>query len=117
MTPIYSKTPFDGYTHRFVVEVEITKGFQYPLNIYSNSGSFQILCEHIKKNIVKDVFFDVVFRATKEQDDLCSEFIKDMLEKEQRVVNSQALEELENWCMNNLSLHTEDELHEILKCL
>lgn len=82
----YSKTPFEGYTHRFIVRFRIDKDWMHDalhetnITIYSNSGDYQDLDKFItnkKSDMVKD--FYIVHRASKEQDDLDSKFIDEML--------------------------------------
>lgn len=39
----YSKTKFEGYTHRFKIQFEVGKPFFENIDIYSNSDSYQKL--------------------------------------------------------------------------
>ena len=76
----YSKTKFDGYTHRFVVQFEIGLPYSHNLQIYSNSDSYEQLENFINgKKSEKVISFEIVHRATKEQDDKSSEFIDEVL--------------------------------------
>jgi predicted GTPase len=76
----YSKTQFEGFTHRFKVEFKID-GDSHPSNIdiYSNSDSYQELEDFINKNKhdkVKD--FKIFHRASKREDELSSELINSL---------------------------------------
>lgn len=78
----YSKKEFEGYTHRFVVELQV--GSVWPsysaINIYSNSDSYQKLSDFInEKKSEKVISFDIIHRATKEQDDAASVLIEEVL--------------------------------------
>lgn len=79
----YSRTPFDGFTHRFIVEFTLfNESDIINYTIYSNSGSYQELDNFInekKKDKVKS--FKIVHRASKEQDELTSKFIDEMLDE------------------------------------
>lgn len=80
---LYSKKPFEGYTHRFVLQLayeepgigsDIIRSF----NIYSNCGDHKQLRDFIrgkitkkvKKSWVKDIY-------SREEDDYLNELIKD----------------------------------------
>lgn len=74
----YSKTQFDGYTHRFIVELKVSDDWRenVSINIYSNSGSRDELLTFInKKKSEKVIGFKITHIATKEQDELASKFI------------------------------------------
>lgn len=76
----YSKTMFEGFTHRFVVQFEIGEPHFSNLTIYSNSDSYEELEKFIeKKKKEKVISFKIIHRASKEQDELSSEFIEDVL--------------------------------------
>lgn len=77
----YSRKEFDGYTHRFIVKFNI--GDEYPSNIdiYSNSDSFSDLDKFIEDKKSKNVLsFEIIHRASKEQDEACRELIEESLE-------------------------------------
>lgn len=83
MEPKYSKKEFDGYTHRFVVKLKVDDEFgnDTNLNIYSNSGSYQELDSFIdEKKSDKVTSFDIIHRATKEDDEMASRFLGEFLD-------------------------------------
>lgn len=72
MEVTYSKEEFEGFTHRFIVRLRVDEDWRNNIstNIYSNSGSYQKLSDFIEeKKSEKVVAFDIVHRATKEQDE------------------------------------------------
>jgi len=76
----YSKHPFDGYTHRFIVQFEIGEPYFSNLDIYSNSDSYQELEEYINLNKKEKVIsFKIFHRASKEQDDNVTRLIEETL--------------------------------------
>ncbi len=76
----YSKTQFEGFTHRFKVQFETGEPHSSNLDIYSNSDSFQKLEDFIsEKKTPKVVSFKIVHRASKEQDELAAELIDETL--------------------------------------
>lgn len=80
METIYSKKPFDGYTHRFIVQFEAGEPYHSNIDIYSNSDSYQKLDDFInekKADMVQS--FKIIHRATKEQDELASKFIEETI--------------------------------------
>lgn len=82
MENTYSKTEFDGYTHRFMVQFEHGESAPTTLHIYSNCGDRIKLYEFIKESKSEKVIsYEVVHQATKDQDDaaakLVNEFLKD----------------------------------------
>jgi len=76
----YSKTQFDGFTHRFKVQFEIGKPYYSNLDIYSNSGSYQKLEDFIneKKSAIV-ISFKIIQCSSKEQDEIESKFIDETL--------------------------------------
>lgn len=80
----YSKEQFEGFTHRFIVKLKVDNDWKNDTNItlYSNSESYQKLEDFIneKKND-KVIGFIIEHRATKEQDEMTSKFIDEILEK------------------------------------
>ena len=82
METIYSKQQFDGYTHRFIVTLSVDDDWRNDVNmtIYSNSDSYDELNEFINnKKTEKIVSFVIVHRASKEQDEMASRFIEDVM--------------------------------------
>jgi hypothetical protein len=82
MDAIYSKEQFEGYTHRFIVRLEVDEDWQNAVNvtIYSNSSSYIQLEELIKaKKSSRVVSFVIEHRVSKEQDELNSKFIDEVL--------------------------------------
>lgn len=78
----YSKTPFEGFTHRFIIRISIDEDWRNDTSItlYSNSDSYQELENFINiKKSNKVVSFEIVHRASKEQDEHTSEFIESLL--------------------------------------
>jgi len=77
----YSKTQFDGFTHRFKVQFETGEPHFSNLDIYSNSDSHQKLEDFINKKKNKKVLsFQIVHRASKEQDEMSAKLIEDTLD-------------------------------------
>lgn len=75
----YSQIKFDGYTHRFIVESEIGEPYSSRLTIYSNSDSYNELDEFLNKNKKEKVIsFNIVHRASKEQDEATAKFIEEI---------------------------------------
>lgn len=78
----YSKTEFDGFTHRFIVKFKVDIDWRNDsnINIYSNSDSYQKLEDFInEKKSEKVIAFDIIHRATKEQDEMTSKMIDETL--------------------------------------
>jgi len=80
--PKYSKKPFEGWTHRFIVLLHINNHSMRDIKyeIYSNSGSNTDLHDFINKNKAEEV--DSVYISnvyTKEYDDETKEIINDFL--------------------------------------
>ena len=76
----YSRTQFEGFTHRFIVQFETE--LQYPSNIdiYSNSDSYQKLDDFVNEKKSKNVkSFKIIHRASKEQDEAASRLIEESL--------------------------------------
>ena len=78
----YSKEQFDGFTHRFIIRFSIDEDWRNDTNlhIYSNSDSEEELEKFIKERksaTVKE--FKILHKASKEQDEMASKFIDDML--------------------------------------
>ena len=78
----YSKKDFEGYTHRFIVKFKVDNDWRNDtnINIYSNSDSYEKLGDFIDKNkSPKVVLFTIEHRASKEQDEMASKFIDEIL--------------------------------------
>lgn len=81
----YSKTEFEGFTHRFIVQFESDRfesdqPYRSNLNVYSNSDSYQNLEDFLNKNKSEKVLsFKVIHRTSKEQDEITSKFIEETL--------------------------------------
>jgi hypothetical protein len=78
----YSKVEFDGFTHRFIVKFKVDNDWRNDsnINIYSNSDSYQKLEDFVnEKKSDKVIGFDIIHRATKEQDEMTSKFIDETL--------------------------------------
>jgi len=78
----YSKTEFDGFTHRFVVKFKVDNDWRNDtsVNIYSNSDSYQSLEDFINdKKSDQVISFIIEHRASKEQDEIASKFIDEFL--------------------------------------
>lgn len=69
----YSKNPFDGYTHRFIVEFKVDDDCRNDTNrtIYSNSSYYTDLIDFIDRRTTPLVrSYRIIHRTTKEQDDV-----------------------------------------------
>ncbi len=78
----YSKKEFKGYTHRFIVKLKVDNDWRNDtnINIYSNSSSYVSLHNFINKKKSNEVVdFDIIHRATKEQDEMSSKLIEETL--------------------------------------
>lgn len=78
----YSKEQFEGFTHRFIVKFKVDEDCRNDTNItlYSNSYSYQELEDFINaKKSDKVLSFKIEHRASKEQDEIYSKFIYEML--------------------------------------
>ncbi|MFZ1704392.1 MAG: hypothetical protein WAT79_08590 [Saprospiraceae bacterium] len=79
----YSKEQFDGYTHRFVVTFTTKTLHSTSINIYSNSNSYQDLDDIIYRHKSDDVIdFTVTHRASKEDDEIASQIIDEIFNKQ-----------------------------------
>lgn len=73
---------FEGFTHRFIVKMKVDNDWRNDTNvtIYSNSDSYQKLEAFInEKKSDKVISFEIIHRATKEQDERSAEFIDEVL--------------------------------------
>jgi hypothetical protein len=78
----YSKEQFEGYTHRFIVRIKVDEDWRNDTNItiYSNSDSYQNLEDFVNaKKTDKVIDFKIEHRASKEQDEMSSKFLDEML--------------------------------------
>lgn len=78
----YSKEQFKGFTHRFIVRFSISEDWRDDTNIhiYSNSASYQKLEDFLNaKKSDKVLSFKIEHRASKEQDEMSSKFINELL--------------------------------------
>lgn len=78
----YSKNQFEGFTHRFIVRISIDGDWRNDtnINIYSNSSSLLDLENFIKeKKSEKVLSFEIIHRASKEQDEMSAKFIDEIL--------------------------------------
>jgi hypothetical protein len=77
----YSRTEFEGWTHRFKVEFETVDSELLNMDIYSNSESHTKLSKFIEERMtdkVKD--YEIIYRATKEQDEADAVFVNLVLD-------------------------------------
>lgn len=78
----YSKEQFEGFTHRFIVKLKVDNDWRNDTNIhlYSNSDSYQNLQDFVNaKKSEKVIAFDIIHRATKEQDEMAYKLIDETL--------------------------------------
>ena len=76
----YSKTKFEGFSHRFKVQFETGEPHFSNLDIYSNSNSYQELEDFINNKKSKKVLsFKIVHKASKEQDEMSAKLIDETL--------------------------------------
>lgn len=78
----YSKKQFEGYTHRFMVLMQVDNDWRNDstITIYSNDGNKDKLEKFINQNKSdKVVGFEIVHISSKEQDELDSKFIDEVL--------------------------------------
>jgi len=78
----YSKEQFEGFTHRFIVKFKVDEDWRNDVNIhiYSNSDSYQKLEEFLNaRKSDKVLSFKIEHRASKEQDEMASKFIDEIL--------------------------------------
>ena len=78
----YSKEQFEGYTYRFMVLMQVDNDWRNDsvITIYSNSDSKEKLQDFInEKKSDKVAGFEIVHRASKEQDEMDLKFIEDVL--------------------------------------
>lgn len=78
----YSREMFEGFTHRFNVGFRVDNDYRNNvyINIYSNSDSFYKISDFIyEKKTAKVVGFYIEHRASKEDDEMATEFINEVL--------------------------------------
>ncbi len=69
----YSKEQFEGYTHRFMVLVQVEHAWRKDstITIYSNDDSNERLEDYLnEKKSDKVVGFEIIHKTSKEQDDI-----------------------------------------------
>jgi len=75
----YSKEPFDGYTHRFIVNLNADNKYITTIDIYSNSENRQKLLDFICENKSRRLLSYYIEKiVTKEQDDIASQIIDEL---------------------------------------
>jgi len=78
----YSKVQFEGFSYRFIVKIKIDGDWRNDRNvtIYSNSASYKSLEDYInEKKSEKLLSFEIIHRASKEQDEMSSKLIDEVL--------------------------------------
>jgi len=79
----YSKEQFEGFTHRFIVKFRVDNDYRNDSNItiYSNSDSYKELEDFInEKKSDGVVSFNIENRSSKEQDEVLTKFIDNVLD-------------------------------------
>lgn len=75
----YSRTKFEGYTHRFVVRFNVGDNHGHSIDIYSNSDSHTKISELInEKKTDRVLSYEIVHCASKEEDDFVDEVMEKM---------------------------------------
>lgn len=77
----YSKEQFEGFTHRFIVELRVDNNCRngIPIDIYSDSDDLKKLnCFINEKKSAKVIDFYIIHRATKQQDEISSKLIAEI---------------------------------------
>lgn len=76
----YSRSRFDGYTHRFKVEFETGLIHTASMDIYTDTDSREAVSSFIDSVKTKKVIsFKIIHVASKEQDDLTAKLIEETL--------------------------------------
>jgi len=76
----YSRSRFDGYTHRFKVEFETGSIYKASMDIYTDTDIHAVVRNFIDSVKTKKVIsFKIIHMASKEQDDLNAKFIEETL--------------------------------------
>lgn len=78
----YSKEKFDGFTHRFMIRLSVDEDWinDSTITLYSNSGSEDELVNFIKeRKSAKVKEFSILHKASKEQDELDTKLIDELL--------------------------------------
>ena len=79
----YDEKSFDDYHWRVKIELETegNMGLKYNVDIYTTETDKTKIEEVLRNRVVSNVVkFEIVHWATKEQDDLTSEFVNETLE-------------------------------------
>jgi rubrerythrin len=83
MEYIVKKEQFDGYTHRFKVELETGDLHQTNIDLYVNNGSYSKLTEFLESRLKeKNISFDIVNVSSKEQDEADAQFINELMKSD-----------------------------------
>ena len=85
----YSKEPFDDYTHRARIKVEVTEvknhnvtKREFHLEVYTTNANREDVANILFKRSAENVTaFEIDWWATREQDDAAAELIKEFLEE------------------------------------
>lgn len=78
----YSREPFEWYTHRFLVHIDV-KGHCINMTLYSNNESFKDAEDYLRERLIaKNASFTFTHRATREQDESDARIIDEMMSKE-----------------------------------
>lgn len=76
----YSRSRFEGYTHRFKVEFETGSIHTSNMDIYTDTDSREVVRSFIDSVKTKKViYFKIIHVASKEQDDLTGKLIEETL--------------------------------------
>ena len=78
---VYSKKPFEGYTHRYKVAFEVyEQDHTSNIDLYTDESDRDRVHEYLveKVNRRNVLSFAIVHVATKEEDEMATEFLKDL---------------------------------------
>jgi len=81
---MYSREPFEGWTNRYLIQMEIDNGKRDTLNItiYSNDNSYFKVVEYLRARASDKVLgFNLLYRATISQDEAASRLLEEVLSK------------------------------------
>jgi len=81
---MYSREPFEGWTNRYLIQMEIENGKRDTLNItiYSNDNSYFKVVEYLRARASDKVLgFNLLYRATISQDEAASRLLDEVLSK------------------------------------
>ncbi len=74
----YLTKPFEGFTYRFKVQIKANTNYYVGMDIYSDSESYEELGKFLSTKD-KIAEFKITHRASKEEDEMESEFIDSVL--------------------------------------